>query len=133
MPSATSVQLRLVLVEDSAMLADMLSDMLEDIDGVTLLGCAADQPEALALLEQHSVDLAIIDLELRQGSGLGVLQGLRQYPERYGTPRKVVFSNYGHDILRRRCADLGVERFFDKSLQLDDLLDFVQAASHHPP
>lgn len=114
------------------MLADMLTDMLEDIDGVNLLGCAAAEGEALALFESQPVDLAIIDLELREGSGLGVLQALRQHPDRYGRPRTVVFSNYGHEVLRRRCAELGVVKFFDKSLQLDELLDFVQAAMHDP-
>ena len=120
--------LRVVLVEDSAMLRGMLCEMLAELDGVSVVAEAEDEQGALAALETQRPDLAIIDLELRQGSGLGVLRQLQAEPERFGRPRAVVFSNYGHAPVRARCEQLGVERFFDKSFQLDELIDFVQAA-----
>lgn len=120
--------LRIVLVEDSAMLRGMLRDMLDELDGVGVVAEAEDEQGALAALERQRPDLAIIDLELRNGSGLGVLRHLQAEPERFGRPRAVVFSNYGHPPVRARCAQLGVEHFFDKSFQLDELIDFVQAA-----
>ncbi len=120
--------LRVVLVEDSAMLRGMLCEMLAELDGVGVVAEAEDEQGALAALETQRPDLAIIDLELRQGSGLGVLRQLQAQPERFGRPRAVVFSNYGHAPVRARCEQLGVERFFDKSFQLDELIDFVQAA-----
>lgn len=125
---ATASALRVVLVEDSAMLRGMLCEMLAELDGVGVVAEAEDEAGALAALEAQRPDLAIIDLELRTGSGLGVLRQLQAEPERYGRPRAVVFSNYGHAPVRARCEQLGVERFFDKSFQLDELIDFVQAA-----
>ena len=125
---ATAPELRVVLVEDSAMLRGMLCEMLAELDGVGVVAEAEDEAGALAALEAQRPDLAIIDLELRTGSGLGVLRQLQAEPERYGRPRAVVFSNYGHAPVRARCEQLGVERFFDKSFQLDELIDFVQAA-----
>ena len=119
--------LRVVLVEDSAMLRGMLCEMLAELDRVSVVAEAEDEQGALAALEAQRPDLAIIDLELRQGSGLGVLRQLQTQPERFGRPRAVVFSNYGHTPVRARCEQLGVERFFDKSFQLDELIDFVQA------
>lgn len=120
--------LRVVLVEDSAMLRGMLCEMLAELDGVGVVAEAEDEAGALAALEAQRPDLAIIDLELRAGSGLGVLRQLHAQPERFGRPRAVVFSNYGHAPVRARCEQLGVERFFDKSFQLDELIDFVEAA-----
>ncbi|MER2554240.1 MAG: response regulator [Thauera sp.] len=125
---ATAPALRVVLVEDSAMLRGMLCEMLAELDGVGVVAEAEDEQGALAALETQRPDLAIIDLELRQGSGLGVLRQMQAEPERFGRPRAVVFSNYGHAPVRARCEQLGVERFFDKSFQLDELIDFVQAA-----
>ena len=125
---ASAPALRVVLVEDSAMLRGMLCEMLAELDGVGVVAEAEDEQGALAALETQRPDLAIIDLELRQGSGLGVLRQLQAEPERFGRPRAVVFSNYGHAPVRARCEQLGVERFFDKSFQLDELIDFVQAA-----
>ena len=126
--SATVPALRVVLVEDSAMLRGMLCEMLAELDGVGVVAEAEDEQGALAALEAQRPDLAIIDLELRMGSGLGVLRQLQAEPERFGRPRAVVFSNYGHAPVRARCEQLGVERFFDKSFQLDELIDFVQGA-----
>ena len=120
--------LRVVLVEDSAMLRGMLCEMLAELDGVGVVADAADEQGALSQLEQHHADLAIVDLELSAGSGLGVLSRLKAEPERFGRPRAVVFSNHGHSTVRARCTALGAEHFFDKSFQLDDLLDFIQAA-----
>jgi DNA-binding NarL/FixJ family response regulator len=125
---ATAPTLRVVLVEDSAMLRGMLCEMLAELDGVGVVAEAEDEAGALAALEAQRPDLAIIDLELRTGSGLGVLRQMQAEPERFGRPRAVVFSNYGHAPVRARCEQLGVERFFDKSFQLDELIDFVQSA-----
>jgi DNA-binding NarL/FixJ family response regulator len=102
--SATVPALRVVLVEDSAMLRGMLCEMLAELDGVGVVAEAEDEQGALAALEAQRPDLAIIDLELRMGSGLGVLRQLQAEPERFGRPRAVVFSNYGHAPVRARAA-----------------------------
>lgn len=124
-----SASLRVVLIEDSPILCAMLRDMLNELDGVEVVADADGEQEALAELERHRADVVIVDLELRQGSGLGALGRLQTEPERYGSPRAVVFSNYGHSALRARCKALGVEHFFDKSFQMDELLEFIQAAA----
>ncbi|ENO86357.1 response regulator [Thauera linaloolentis] len=129
MAASASRPLRVVLIEDSPILCAMLRDMLGELDGVEVVADADDEQGALAELEQHWADIAIVDLELRQGSGLGVLSRLQAEPERYGRPRAVVFSNHGHSTLRTRCGVLGVEHFFDKSFQMDELLEFIQAAA----
>lgn len=132
MGAPTGLPLRIVLIEDSPILREMLRELLDEIDGVQVVADADDEAGALAELERHHADLAIVDLELRAGSGLGVLHHLNADPERYGRPRAVVLSNYGHGTVRARCQACGVEYFFDKSFQMDELIDFVQgeAARH---
>lgn len=120
--------LRVMLIEDSPLLCEMLSEMLGELDGVQVVARAADEHAAIEALAVHRPDLAVIDIELKDGSGIGVLQALHDDPQRFGRPRAVVFSNHGHRIVRRRCTELGVEHFFDKSYQLDDLVDYVQSS-----
>lgn len=126
MTQAAAAPLRVFLIEDSPILRAMLRDMLGELEGVEVVGDADDESGALAELERQCADLAIVDLELRAGSGLGVLSRLSAEPERYGRPRAVVLTNHGHSAIRARCAALGVERFFDKSFQMDDLVDFIE-------
>lgn len=115
------------IIEDSVMLRDMLTDMLGDIDRVKVAVTASGQQAALQALESCPVDLAIVDLELDEGNGLGVIESLHKQPARFGKPRTVVFSNYAVSPMSRRCRELGVDRIYDKSFQLPELLSYVKA------
>lgn len=123
---------RVVLIEDSLALRDLLAEMLADAGGVEIVGSADNEPAAIALLRQLHPDLAIIDLELRGGTGLKVLAALQSMPACADVPRAVVFSNHTHPLVRERCRMLGAQAFFDKSFQLDELLAYVHAAAGEP-
>jgi len=128
----TTEALRVLLVEDSPLLQDMLAEMLEDLPGVTVCACAAGETDALSQLRAQAVDLAIVDLELGEGSGLGVLRQMHDAATGARRPRAVVYSSYAHAVVRARCAALGAEAFFDKALGMDALIDFVENAVQHP-
>lgn len=119
--------LRIVLVEDSPLLGTLLRATLDELDGVTVVAVATDEAGAVQALQDERPDLAILDLKLGAGSGLGILGELRHTPERFGSPVTVVFTNHAYPHLRERCAALGVARFFDKTLELDALIDYVEA------
>ena len=102
MGASTRTPLRVVLIEDSPILRDMLRELLGELEGMQVVTDADDEAGALAELERHRADLAIVDLELRAGSGLGVLDRLHAEAARYGHPRAVVLSNYGHSTVRAR-------------------------------
>ena len=120
--------LKIVLIEDSIPLRQALAALLEELAGVAVVGAAADETAAIDLLQRQQPDLAILDLELSQGSGFGILRALAGQPERFGRPRAVVFSSHGQPVVRQRCRALGVDSFFDKATELDDLLVYVQTA-----
>ena len=128
-----SLPLRVLLVEDSIELQAMLQAMLSEIPSVEVIASVESENDALAVMRDDHTDLAIVDLELRSGTGLGVLKNLHDSLD--GNNRRigvVVFSNYSNLIIRHRCLSLGAKAFFDKSFQIDELLEFVQkqAAGH---
>lgn len=118
--------LRVVLIEDSEVLRDLLSGMLGGIDRLEIVGSADNEADSLVALRRERPDLVIVDLELRAGSGLGVLAAIQAAPERFGAPRAVVFSNHAHAVVQAKCRMLGAAAFFDKSFQMDELLFFVE-------
>lgn len=128
--------LKVVLIEDSPVLRQLLCDILEDVRGIQIVGEVDTEEQALALLEQQHPDVAIIDLELNCGSGFNVLRQIGAQPERYRPLQAVVFSNHAHASVRERCRLLGAAAFFDKTFQMDDLLDYLQGiavqAGHAP-
>ncbi len=117
--------LKVFLIEDSSLLQELLLGMLSELDGVELCGCARGESAALCWLAEHQADLVIIDLELKQGSGIGVLHALQADADMYGKPRKVVLSNYSNPSMRQRCEHFGMDAFFDKSLHINELIDYV--------
>lgn len=119
--------LHLLLVEDSPLLQELLTEMLEELDGVVVCATAAGETDAVEQLTRQPVDLAIIDLELNQGSGLGILRRLHDAPQRFGAPHTVVFSSHSHTAVKARCAALGARAFFDKALGMDALIDYVES------
>lgn len=128
MLSDTSM-LKVFLIEDSLLLQELLGGILGELDGVEFCGCAEGETEALSRLAETPVDLVIIDIELKQGSGIGVLDALQTDSGLYGSPGKVVLTNYAHTTMRQRCDRFGMDAFFDKSMQINQLVEYVNEAA----
>ena len=116
-------RLKTYLVEDSPVIRDNLIATLEELVPVRVVGSAEDEATALRWLRDSGepVDLVIVDLFLKAGSGLGVLASALSLPLR---PRMVVLSNYARPEMRRACLALGAERVFDKSTEIDALVQY---------
>jgi len=117
------VDLRTYIVEDNATIRENLIGTLEELASIEALGWAETENEAKNWLSQHEGrwDLAIVDLFLKQGSGLGVLEACRG---RTPGQRVVVLSNYATADMRKRCLQLGADAVFDKSNEIDALVDY---------
>ena len=120
------VELRTYIVEDNATIRENLIETLAELAGVRSLGWAEAEGIARAWLAGHrgDWDLAIVDLFLKQGSGLGVLEACQ---DRSRDQRVVVLSNYATPDMRKRCAEMGADAVFDKSNEIDALVDYCLA------
>ncbi len=109
------------IVEDSPIILDNLVETLEELAPVEVVGSAPDEDAAMNWLtaDGRDVDLVIIDVFLKAGSGLGVLKRAAQ---RSVPGKRVVLTNYATNEMRRKCLELGADRVFDKSNELDDLV-----------
>lgn len=124
--------LRVFLVEDFPPLRDLIAENLEEIDGLQLAGVAESEEAALAWLGEHQCDVLILDLELRQGNGLGILKSLTALQADAGIV-KIVYSNHASPNIRRLAAQFGASYFFDKTLDTPKLRQLLErlSASHH--
>lgn len=122
------LKMRTYLVEDNATIRENLISTLEELAPVETIGTAESEEEGAAWLTEHKDlwDLAIVDLFLKGGSGLGVLQACRG---RRSRQKIVVFSNYATKEMRMRCAQLGVDAVFDKSTEIEALVTYCAAQS----
>jgi DNA-binding NarL/FixJ family response regulator len=110
--------LRVLLVEDSPLLVQRISELFADLPNIRLAGTAASEAEALAQLDTIEVDAVILDLQLHTGSGFGILRALHRRP---GGPSVIVFTNFAINAYRDTALALGASHFLDKSRDYDQL------------
>lgn len=118
--------LRTFIVEDSPVIRENLIATLEEMLPLTVVGVAADEAAAVRWLSDpaNACELAIIDIFLERGTGLGVLKAARA--ARRGV-RLVVLSNYATADLRQACLHVGADEVLDKSRDIEALLDYCAA------
>ena len=115
-------RLKTYIVEDSQLIRENLIATLEELAPVQVVGTAEDEAGAVQWLENGAnvAELVIVDIFLKSGSGLGVLRAAQGMP--YQGRRMVVLSNYATLDMRRRCLELGADKVFDKSQDIEALI-----------
>ncbi len=68
---------RTVVVDDEQLARDRLRGFLGGVEGVTVVGQAADGPEALRLIEEERPDLVFLDVQMPGMDGFEVLKALK--------------------------------------------------------
>jgi DNA-binding NarL/FixJ family response regulator len=119
--------LRVLLVEDSALLVQRITELVDDLPNVTLVGTAGSEAEAVERLGDDDVDVVILDLQLHTGSGFGVLRALQA--RHRATPAVVVFTNFAIGAYRETAYALGARHFLDKSRDYARLPTVLQELS----
>lgn len=121
--------LRVLLVEDSRVLVERMRESLEVLENVEIVAAVADEASAVAAAREHAVDVIILDLQLKEGTGFGVLQRLGK-----SRPTVIVFTNYMLPEYQRLARSFGVEHFLNKSMdyeRLPQLLQEIHAGKPH--
>ena len=112
-----SSSLRVLLAEDSSLLASRLTELIRRLPEVELIGTVDTQADTLSHVAADTPDVLILDLHLRSGSGFGVLRALARPRSSGGgsRPKIVILTNFGLPEYRREAESFGVEAFLDKS------------------
>ncbi len=114
--------MRILLVEDMRDVHGVVLDLLNMVGEFVLAAAVTTEAEALLWLDEHpgAWDLAIVDLVLDQGSGLGVLVRAKKS---LGV-RVVVFSDFVTPGIRARCTSAGADAVFQKGTEVSAFVDW---------
>jgi len=72
---------RVFLIEDSPSVRDRLIDFLIEPGKIELVGYAETEADAVEQLRTQAIDVAIVDINLKQGTGFGVIESIRSNPD----------------------------------------------------
>jgi len=112
--TSNSSSLRVLLVEDSTLLAVRLAELVQRLPEVDLIDTVDTEAMALERVTLTHPDVLILDLHLRSGTGFGVLRALRRMSQ-VPSPKVIVLTNYGRPEFQLAAEALGVDAFLDKA------------------
>lgn len=115
--------LKVFVVEDSAVIQENLIAALEELAPVVVVGTAENERAAVDWLQANPqvCDLVLIDIFLKGGSGLGVLRAVAGLQK---STSFVVLTNFATPDMCEKCLELGADRVFDKSNEVDALVRY---------
>lgn len=110
--------LRVFIAEDSTDCQNRLIHLLEATAVARIEGCAETVQDATREVLELEPDVLVLDLLLRDGSGLDVLRATAAL---IPAMRVAVVTNNATEQYRRACEMAGAHAFLDKSLDIDRL------------
>lgn len=137
MQAGTSSQTRRVvgrpvqvqIVEDLPRVQQLLRQLVEQPGRFEVTGIDDTEQEALQRSQAQPPDALVVDLNLRQGSGLGLIHSVRKL---YGAspvgPLVIVVTNHTMPVLEAACLKAGADHFLDKSRELPRLSALLHQA-----
>jgi DNA-binding NarL/FixJ family response regulator len=104
--------LRVIIVEDSVDMRVRLIGLLDEVAGVEVVGEAEDEAGAVALYDAQKPDAAILDIRIRNGSGIAVLDHIKNHNPDCAV---IMLTNCVQSEFRQRCLEAGANHFLEKS------------------
>lgn len=115
--------MNVLIAEDQSMLRDALCQLLGFQQEVTRVFAAANGEEAIHLLQQEQVDVAILDIEMPKQSGLDVLEWIRSQ----GLPVKVIIvTTFKRPGYFERAVKQDVDAYVLKERSITDLMVTIE-------
>lgn len=118
--------MKMLLVEDSTLLREVLFETINGLNNVAVNGTADTQLKAIELLDEKPFDILLLDIELAQGNGFEVIRHIQKEPSAFGQPIIMMLTNHAHPHYRSLAKSLGVHYFFDKSMDFDLAMEAIE-------
>lgn len=129
-----SESIRVLVVEDHNVVRQGLVALLKVIEGLEVVGEAADGVEAINQFRKHRPAITLIDLRLPRLSGVEVIQRLRSEDP---NARFIVLTTYDGDEDIYRALKAGAKAYLLKGMTTEELVAAIRAVhaghSHIPP
>jgi DNA-binding NarL/FixJ family response regulator len=115
-------EVRVLIVDDDALVRSALAMMLDGIHGIRVVGEAGDGADVPAALDAHPVDVVLMDLRMPRVDGITATARVRARPE---PPEVVVLTTFDADEGVLRALRAGASGFLLKDTPPADLVAAV--------
>lgn len=120
---------KILVVEDSAIIGTRIMDLLSTLSMVTLLGQAKSIRAARKICSETQPDIILLDSKLPDGQGLTNLSELKSLNP---FARIIILSNTNDLFFRQKCYELGAAYVLDKNTELPGITEVIEAMLKSP-
>ncbi len=122
--------LRVLLVDDDALVRAGLSMMLDGIHGISVVGEAADGDEVPAAADAHAPDVVLMDLRMPRVDGITATRRLRRRPH---PPEVIVLTTFDTDENILYALRAGAGGFLLKDTPPAQIVDAIRRVAAGDP
>jgi len=120
--------MKVLIADDSALISIRIMDLIESIPGATTVARTTSVSDSIAAIMEFHPNVVILDMNLKDGSGMQVLEYIR----RTGNQAKViVLSEYSYSQYRKHSEQMGADYYLDKATEfgrLEEVLNEIKRA-----
>ena len=116
--------MRIVIADDSDVVRQRLTRMLNDLEGVEVVGQAEDTPAAMEMMGKLAPDVAVLDIRMPMGSGADLVREIKQLKP---APKIIVLTSFPYPEVREKCISGGADFFFDKSNEFQKVISVIRS------
>jgi CheY-like chemotaxis protein len=120
--AATQHDLNVLLVDDSPILCERLSALINQLHQPIRVAVAADGVQAVALFEQLHPDAVVLDIDLPDRSGFELLA---QFKRRRPGCVVIMLTTYVYQEFKDNARRLGADHFFDKAMEFERVIEVL--------
>lgn len=120
----TAAPIRVMIVDDHELIRNGLAELLGREPNVTVVGCAASGEEALAMYNEQTPDVTLVDMRMTPMDGVEVIARVREIDS---SARLIMLTNYDTDEDVYRGLRAGASSYLRKDVGLDELVSTVRA------
>jgi DNA-binding NarL/FixJ family response regulator len=118
--------IRVLLADDQRVVREGLGTLLGLLDGIELVGTAADGEEAVALAGRHDPDVVLMDLRMPRVDGIEAIRRLAARGER---PRAIALTTYADDASVLGALRAGARGYLTKDAGAEEIRAAVEAVA----
>ena len=124
--SMSNETIRIILVDDHAMVREGLRLLLRGAPDMVVVGEAGDGVAAVALVERMGADVVVLDLDMPGGDGLSALRGLLKV---LPTVRVLILTVHAEHERLLTLLDAGAQGYLTKEAASSDLVDAIRVVA----
>ena len=115
--------MQVAIVDDSAAIRARLMQKLSQIEGIQMAWQAQNAAEAIAAFQELRPEVAILDIQMPEGSGIEVLAHIKKESPQTTV---IMLTNYPLPPFRKCCLEAGADYFFDKSTEFEKVIEVLR-------